>query len=58
MLILLRWIGEEGGQFHTTDGRVIYRTIEMLERDYLPFTHNSPKGALKDIHIFVNKHYF
>ena len=58
MLILLRWIGEEGGQFQTTDGRTIYRTLEQLAREYLPFNHNSPKGESHDIQIFVSRVYF
>ena len=58
MLILLRWIGEAGGQFQTTGGQTIYRSIEDLTRDYLPFVHNSPKGVAKDIQIFVARSYF
>ena len=58
MLILLRWIGEDGGQFHTTDGRTIYKTIVDLTREYLPFEHHSPEGEKNDIQIFVSKVYF
>lgn len=54
MLILIKWIPEDNtGLFRTPSGDVVLRRLEDLERNYLPFKHNSPKGEKYDIEIFI-----
>lgn len=59
MLILIKWVPERnGGLFLLSNGQTVFRSIEKLEKDYLPFIHHSPQGEEEDKEVFIWKSYF
>ena len=54
MMVLEQFVNG-GAMLRTFDGVRVFRTLDVLERDFLTCEHTSPDGPEHDVIVFVNR---